>query len=517
MVQKVWIVFLALLFCLNLLVAKDEVHFYPEDPFDSNNPTGQTHWVDSVFNSLSFEERLGQLFMVAAYSNKGNAHKDEISKLVQEHNIGGLIFFQGGPVRQAHFTNHFQSIAKTPLFIAMDAEWGVSMRLDSVLHFPKQMTLGAIQDTRLIYEMGREIAGQFKALGMHINFAPVVDVNSNPQNPVIGYRAFGEEKMLVAKNSLAYMKGLQDNGVMANAKHFPGHGDTDLDSHYTTPVINNSRQQIMDIDLYPYRKLIENGLMSVMVAHLHVPSLGSAPNKPTTLSKSVVNDLLKEEMNFKGLIFTDALNMKGVSNLYKPGEVDLLALLAGNDILLYAEDVPKSKALILEAVAQGKISREEIDKRVKKILKAKFWSGLDQPKKIDTNRLVERINSFKTKALIEKLYAAAITITANENNFLPLKNLDLLKMASVTLGNEGTEFKNYLDKYHKFTHYTIGENNGEISHQALEEDLKDFNTVVVGIMGVSNNPKKNYGIRQKDIDFIKRLNEKYNVVTVLFG
>src|SRR5690606_37211763 len=237
MVQKVWIVFLALLFCLNLLVAKDEVHFYPEDPFDSNNPTGQTHWVDSVFNSLSFEERLGQLFMVAAYSNKGNAHKDEISKLVQEHNIGGLIFFQGGPVRQAHLTNHYQSIAKTPLFIAMDAEWGVSMRLDSVLQFPKQMTLGAIKDTRRIYEMGKEIAGQFKELCMNINFGLVVDVHSYHDNLVIVYRSFREDKILVARNSLAYMKVLQHHGIIANAKHFPGNGDTDLDSHYTTPVI----------------------------------------------------------------------------------------------------------------------------------------------------------------------------------------------------------------------------------------------------------------------------------------
>src|SRR5690606_2344734 len=212
------------------------------------------------------EERLGQLFMVAAFSNKGPQHKEQISALIREQQIGGLIFFQGGPVRQAHLTNYYQDIAKTPLFIAMDAEWGVSMRLDSTLQFPKQMTLGAIQDTRLIYQMGKEIAGQFQELGMHINFAPVVDVNSNPDNPVIGYRAFGEEKMLVAKNSLAYMMGLQDHGIMANAKHVPGHGNTNLDSHFTTPVINSTRQEIQDIDLYPYRKLIENGLMSVMLA-----------------------------------------------------------------------------------------------------------------------------------------------------------------------------------------------------------------------------------------------------------
>ncbi|HLU90213.1 MAG TPA: glycoside hydrolase family 3 N-terminal domain-containing protein [Cyclobacteriaceae bacterium] len=515
MSQKVWVTFFALLICLNVLFGKEEIPV--TDPLASNEGPEQAHWVDSVFHSMSFEERIGQLFMVAAYSNKGEQHKTEITRLIREHKIGGLIFFQGGPVRQANLTNYYQTLSKTPLFIAMDGEWGVSMRLDSTLRFPKQMTLGAIQDTRLIYDMGREIAGQFKALGMHINFAPVVDVNSNPDNPVIGYRAFGEEKTLVARNSLAYMKGLQDHGIMANAKHFPGHGDTDLDSHYTTPVINNSRQQIMDIDLYPYRQLIENGLMSVMVAHLHVPSLGSQPDKPTTLSKNVVTGLLKEEMNFKGLIFTDALNMKGVSNLYKPGEVDLLALLAGNDILLYAEDVPKSKTMILEAVKQGKISREEIDQRVRKILKAKFWAGLNQPQKIDTHRLADRINSFETRALIEKLYAAAITVTSNENNFLPLKNLDLLTMASVTIGSDGSTFKKHLDKYHKVAHYNLGKNSGAAAYRALEEKLDAYNTVVVGITGVSNSPKNNHGIRQADIDFIKKLTEKHNVVTVLFG
>ncbi|MEX2594511.1 MAG: glycoside hydrolase family 3 N-terminal domain-containing protein [Anditalea sp.] len=516
MIQKVWVAFFVLLLSFNVLFAKDEASL-SQDPLQSKDANYQSQWVDSVFNSMSFEERLGQLFMVAAYSNRGNKHKEDLAKLIKEQNIGGLIFFQGGPVRQAHLTNYYQSISDAPLFIAMDAEWGLSMRLDSVLQFPKQMTLGAIQDTRLIYQMGEEIARQFTELGMHINFAPVVDVNSNPDNPVIGYRAFGEEKMLVTKNSLAYMKGLQDHGILANAKHFPGHGDTDLDSHYTTPVINNSKEQIMDVDLFPYRKLIDNGLMSVMVAHLHVPSLGSETKKPTTLSKSVVTDLLKNEMNFKGLIFTDALNMKGVSKFHKPGEVDLLALLAGNDVLLYAEDVPKSKILIMEAIDEGQISQEEVDQRVKKILKAKYWAGLNQLKKINTHRLVERISNFDTKSLIEDLYASAITVTANENNFLPLKNIDLLKMASITIGNDGEAFKKQLDKYGKFTHYNLQKTSGASSYNSLEENLKDYNTVVIAIMDVSNNPKRNFGINESDIYFIKKLSEKYNVITVLFG
>lgn len=519
MVQKVLVALFVLLFCLNLLIAKEEapLPIEDQDPLETYDNGNQKYWVDSVFNALTFEERLGQLFMVAAYSNKDSRHKEDLSRLILEENIGGLIFFQGGPVRQAHLTNHFQSISKTPLFIAMDAEWGVSMRLDSVLQFPKQMTLGAIQDSRLIYKMGKEIAGQFKELGMHINFAPVVDVNSNPDNPVIGYRSFGEEKTLVARNSLAYMKGLQDEGILANAKHFPGHGDTNVDSHYATPVIDNSREQIVDIDLFPYRQLIDEGLMSVMVAHLHVPSLGSKANLPTTLSKSVVTDLLKKEMNFKGLIFTDALNMKGVSNLYKPGEVDLLALLAGNDILLYSEDVAKSKRLILEAMNQGRISQGEIDDRVKKVLKAKYWAGLNRPRKIETHKLVERISSFGTRASVEELYAAAITVAANENQFLPLKNIELLNMASITIGADGDIFKRHLDKYGKFDHFDLKKNSGDAAFASLEQEIQDHNTIVVGLMGLTNNPKRDFGINHKTIEFIKRLGEKHTVITVLFG
>ncbi|WP_162341571.1 glycoside hydrolase family 3 N-terminal domain-containing protein [Cyclobacterium salsum] len=515
MCQKVY----ALPFCFLLLLA----YFTgtglqaASDPFPGENSPKQQHWVDSIFNSLSFEERLGQLFMVAAYSNKGSAHQEEISHLIREENLGGLIFFQGGPVRQAHLTNHYQQLAKTPLFIAMDAEWGMGMRLDSVLQFPKQMTLGAATDDGLVYQMGKEIARQFKEMGMHINFAPVVDVNSNPENPVIGYRSFGEQKNLVSRKSLAYMKGMQDNGVMANAKHFPGHGDTNADSHYTTPVIYNSKERIMDIDLYPYRELIDEGLMSIMVAHLHIPSLGSEADLPTTLSPKVVTGLLKEEMGFQGLIFTDALNMKGVSNLYKPGQVDLMALLAGNDILLYAEDVPKSKALILDAVESGIITQEEIDFRIRKILHAKYWAGLHQKQEVSTQKLVERISNFGTQALIEQLYAASITVVNNQEQAIPVRHLDMENMASLTLGSKGETFKNYLDKYTEFTHFTLRPNSNRDNYAAMERNLKGFGTIVVGVMGMSNNPRRNFGLNTEEIEFINRLQNDHKVITVVFG
>lgn len=488
-----------------------------KDPLQAENIGRQLEWVDSIFERNSFEDRLGQLFMVAAYSNRDEKHTAEIAKLVTEQNIGGLIFFQGGPVRQANLTNYYQSISKMPLFIAMDAEWGVNMRLDSIIGFPKAMTLGALPDEELIYEMGKEIAFQFKSLGMHINFAPVVDVNSNPNNPVIGYRAFGEEKHLVTRKSLAYMKGLQDNGIMANAKHFPGHGDTETDSHYTLPVIKHSETRIKDIDLYPYRELIENDLMSVMVAHLHVPSMDSETDKATTLSKYVVTDLLKKQMNFKGLVFTDALNMKGVSKYLKPGEVDLHALLAGNDVLLYSQDVPKAKALILQAVNEGKISQEEVDDKIRRILKAKFWAGLDQNRSIDTYNLAEKINRPEAALLVEKLYERSITITSNKDNLLPLRHLDMQNFASLSIGGNGTEFQKKLDKYARFDHFRINNGAKEDSLNVLAQKLQPYQTVIIGMMGITNTPKKNFGVSMGDFEFIKKLSLEKNVILVVFG
>lgn len=498
---------------------RDSLKFNLErkDPLKARDYRRQMAWVDSVFNSQTFEQRLGQLFMVAAYSNRDAKHREEITKLIKEQSLGGLIFFQGGPVRQANLTNYYQSISDVPLFIAMDAEWGINMRLDSVITFPKAMTLGALPDEELIYDMGKEIARQFTELGMHINFAPVVDVNSNPANPVIGYRAFGEEKRLVTRKSMAYMKGLQEHGVIANAKHFPGHGDTESDSHYTLPVIKHSQGRILDIDLYPYRELIDENLMSVMVAHLHIPSLDSEKNKATTLSKYVVTDLLKDQMNFEGLVFTDALNMKGVSSYYKPGEVDLLALQAGNDILLYSEDVPKAKELIMQAISEGKISREEIDSRVTKVLKAKYWAGLNERSKIKIDGLIERLNTKQTALLVERLYSKSIIVTSNKNNFLPLRNLDLLNIASLTIGGDGKEFQNKIDKYAKVDHFSIDKGANSNSIKEINDKLAKYNTVIVGLMGLTNSPSKGFGINQSDINFIKELGREKSVIVTLFG
>ncbi|MDA0313785.1 MAG: serine hydrolase [Bacteroidetes bacterium] len=497
-----------------------EKHIYtaiPKDSLESKEIDLQQLWVDSVFHALTFEERLGQLFMVAAYSNKDQRHVDEISALIQKENLGGLIFFQGGPNRQARLTNYYQAKAKTPLMIAMDAEWGIGMRLDSTLNFPKAMTLGAISDPSLVQEMGAEIARQFKLLGIHVNFAPVVDVNSNPENPVIGYRAFGEDKVRVTKQAIAYMKGLQENGVLANAKHFPGHGDTEADSHFTLPLIPHAEKRIWEVDLYPYQELFKENLMSVMVAHLNVPSLNQGSPISTSLSKPIVTDLLQQQMNFQGLIFTDALNMESVANLSKPGEVELQALLAGNDILLHSEDVSKAKALILKTVAQGQISEHEIDRRVKKVLKAKYWAGLHTYTPIDTYKITDRLTTTATSEVIEKLYSEAITVASNKEDLLPLGQLDQKKIASLSIGDPGDTFSSYLNRYTKVDHFQIAKASGNSAHYNLMKQLEDYDILVVGLMGITNSPQRGFGVAPGDIELIHALEKRQKVVAVLFG
>ncbi len=473
----------------------------------------QENWVDSVFNALTPEERLGQLFMVAAYSNRDEKHYQEIDKLITEHGIGGLIFFQGGPYRQAQLNNRYQSISKVPLAIAMDAEWGIGMRLDSVLDFPKQMTLGAIQDNKWIYEMGKEVANQFHAMNMHINFAPVVDVNVNPNNPVIGYRSFGENKFAVSEKGIAYMKGMQDHGIMANAKHFPGHGDTDADSHYALPLIKHSVERMSETELYPFRQLMKDSLMSVMVAHLQVPSYDDRENMPTTLSDKVVTDLLKKELGFDGLVFTDAMNMQGVAKYYKPGEADVKALQAGNDIILFPLDVPKAIKQVKKALKKEQLNQASIDERVKKILRAKYWFGLSKPSMVNAANLTKRINNDYAQLLNRILYQKAITIVDNHDQLLPLIDLGEKSHASIAIGKgDPSEFQRMLDKYAKFSHLPLDSLNDTRLEAIAQHDL-----VVVSYHGITNAPKDQHGVLDEEIAFIKALQEKTKVIVVVFG
>lgn len=477
-------------------------------------------WVDSVFNKLSEDERIGQLFMVAAYSNKDEAHYKAIDNLITNQKIGGLIFFQGGPERQAVLTNRYQKESKVPLLVSIDGEWGLAMRLDSTMKFPKQMTLGAIQDTseQLIYKMGEHIAKQCKALGIHVNLAPVADVNNNPKNPIISYRSFGENKYTVARKSLAYMNGMQDNGVMANAKHFPGHGDTDSDSHKTLPIINHTKERLDSLELYPFKYLIENGLGSMMVAHLYMPKIDPTPNRASTLSPKIVNELLKDELGFKGLVFTDALNMKGVSSYYEPGKVDVAALLAGNDVLLFSEDVPKAIIEIKKAISNKEISQNEIDKRCKKILLAKYWSGLNTIKKINPKKLQQQLHTEEAKAINTKLFEKAITLLQNKNDIIPLKRLDTLKIASISFGAKNdNEFNNSIDKYSNFDSFSYPIKVPKSDIPKVYKNAKDYNLLIITIHDMNQRPYQNFGITRSLNTIIDSLASNHKVILNILG
>lgn len=480
----------------------------------------QAQWVDSVFNSLNETQRLGQLFNIAAYSNQSEKQYAALEKIIAEYNVGGLTFFQGGPVRQATLTNRYQAVAPTPLLIAMDAETGVGMRLDSVFNFPKQLTLGAIENEDIVYAMGKEIAYQFHRLGMHVNFAPVVDINSNPNNPVIGNRSFGENRNNVSIKGIAYMKGLQDNGIIASAKHFPGHGDTGTDSHYELPVLHHDKERMDAFELYPFKQLIKDSLMSTMVAHLGVPAYDKTPNKASTLSSPIVTDLLRKELGFDGLVFTDALNMKAVSKHYKPGEVDVLALRAGNDVLLLSEDVPEAIKRIKHALKTGVLKQEAIDGKVKKILRSKYWAGLAHYEPVILDNLVSDLNRPEAQAIKFKLYQEAITLVKDEGNMLPLQALDTLNFASLSIGSETTTlFQQTLANYAPFAHYNLPDGKSdEQVYNTLFSRLKHYKMIVVGFHRLNNAKQRNYGLDKEDILFLRALQAQHvKVVAVVFG
>ena len=359
-------------FCLFCTAANAQEH-----PCKANNK-----WADSLLQTMTLDEKIGQLFMVSATSAKDDLLA--VDDLIKTYHVGGIIFFKGSPLKQIVQTNYYQSVTKIPLFIAIDGEWGLSMRLENTPIFTKQMQLGAIRNDSLVYEMGKEIGRECRRMGININFAPDVDINNNPLNPIIGDRSFGEERDRVAKYGAAYMRGMQEAHVIASAKHFPGHGDVAVDSHKDLPVLCKTMEQMDSLELYPFRYLSDRGVMSIMVAHINIPCLDSTPNIPATLSPIVVTDLLRKRLKFDGLIFTDALNMKGVTKYFKDGEAEWLALRAGADVLLCVDSVAIAYQRIKSALDSNLISEQEIDAHVLRILKGKYWSGLKNISPIDT-------------------------------------------------------------------------------------------------------------------------------------
>lgn len=496
-------------FLLSILIAFQG--YSQIDPLKTKDSIAQNKWVDSIMASMNLDQKIGQLFMVPAFSNKDKAHTDFIKNTIKKYKIGGLIFMQGTPEGHASLINTYQSISKTPLLISIDGEWGLDMRLKNTIGYPFNMALGAIRDNKLLEQFGQSLGKQLKRIGIHVDFAPVVDINTNPKNPIIGNRSFGESKYNVAQKAIHFTKGLQSERVIACAKHFPGHGDTYQDSHKTLPTVDLSLERIEAIELYPFKEIFKNGLTSIMVAHLSVPSLEPDPSLPSSVSYNIVTKLLKDKMNFKGLIFTDALNMKGASDFMKPGEIDMNAFLAGNDVLVFPENIPAGVSLIKKAMDNNKISNERLEFSVRKILKAKYWVGLNNYKPVDLQNLSEDINSPENQVLNHKLVENSITVIQNKNNVLPIKDLDKDKIAYVQLGsNDNKAFVSRLNDYAK-----VDVISGKNLNDVLTK-LKNYKTVIVGFH-TTLGAYASYTIEDQDLVKLQEIARDHRVILDVFA
>lgn len=448
--------------------------------------------------------------MVSVASNQSSTSIEALKKLIGEENIGGVIFSRGGPVRQAQLTNDFQSTSKIPLLIGMDAEWGLAMRLDSTYAFPWNMTLGAIQEDSIIKEVGHRVGLHAKRLGVHINFAPDVDVNINPQNPIIGNRAFGEDVDNVSRKGIAFMKGMAMAGVLSSGKHFPGHGDTATDSHKSLPFLDFTRTRLDSVELKPYRELIDQGLTSVMVAHLDIPSLEPKPGHPSSLSKNIITNLLKNEMAFKGLVLTDALNMKAVSNFAPPGEVELSAFLAGIDMLLMPSDVINAKQKLLEAYNSGRVSEKRLAESVKKILKAKYKAGLHHYTSVNLDNLVEDLNTPEDDLVYEKAIENALTVVKNRFSLIPVNGLDKKKIAYVKFGDaDGAHFSKALKRYGEVTEIKASDMAG------YRDQLRAFNLVIIGLHKSNESPWKGHKFSENELFWLQEISRMRTHNTLL--
>jgi beta-glucosidase-like glycosyl hydrolase/CubicO group peptidase (beta-lactamase class C family) len=495
--------------------------------FSQDNKTAQ-QWADSVFETLSIEEKIAQLMIVRAHSNLPQKHVDEIVNLIKKYNIGGLCFFQGGPVRQAKLTNYYQSIAKTPLMITIDAEWGLGMRLDSVQSLPRQLMLGASPDAGLAYRYGKILGRQCKRMGIHVDYAPVVDINNNPANPVINDRSFGEDKYKVTLFGKQLIKGLEDQGVMACAKHFPGHGDTETDSHYDLPLIQKKRSELDTLELYPFKQVFEAGVGSTMVGHLAIPDIDATPHIATSISKKNVTDLLKNELGYKGLVFTDAIEMKGVQKFFPGGEASVKALMAGNDLLCLPLEIPSTIHQIKKAIRRRKIHRKEFNAKVKKVLAAKYQLGLPQIQFIDIENLLTDLNQ-STDSLIREIAGHSITLLRNERQLLPMDPTTLsflskqqnrqLKVAYLAFGTDTMNFfcRKMGEVYKADIFFYKYQHDAGNVLSLIEMMNRDYDYVVMGLHKYSRRPANQFGIGAGAMQLIQTLSKKPNAVLISFG
>jgi beta-glucosidase-like glycosyl hydrolase/CubicO group peptidase (beta-lactamase class C family) len=514
--------------CILLLVFVHEVGSTPEEShirhtkyIATPKSPKETRWVDSIMLTLNSRDRLAQLFMMPAYSNLDERHENSVKKGITDHHIGGLIFFQGTPERQAELTNIYQSVSKIPLIISMDAEWGVGMRLKDVISFPRQMALGSIRDNSLIYELGAEIARQCKLLGVHINFAPVVDVNNNSGNPVINSRSFGENPAEVAAKGVALMEGMQDNGVIACAKHFPGHGDTDTDSHKLLPVLDHSKERLDSIEFKPFKRLIDGGITMIMIGHLYAKSLeNSNAEVPASISKSVIQKVLHDEMSFQGLVISDALNMNGVKNYAGNKNVALEALKAGHDILLMPSDIENNILEIENALRRGEISQTIIDEKCRKVLTAKYRIGLSKFTPLNTTRIREELNSPQSQALKNKLVENSIILLKNNENILPLRDIDKHRYGYLAIGgfDMGNTFFDRISMYSNISArcaVSVIPTAQEITN--IKNRFSDCDVIIAGYHATNANPTKQYGVSKPVFDLLKNMLPDKKIVLAYFG
>ncbi len=488
-----------------LIFANLSAQYFPKNA-PKNLEQKAEKYADSLYQQLSLDEKIGQLYIVALYNNRGEEEIQKIRNLVEKEKIGGLILMQDNAEKHIQLLNEFQGKSRVKMMIGIDGEWGLFQRFPAAHKFPWAMTLGAIQDNSLIYEMTSKIAEDCKRMGIYWDFAPVVDVNTNPTNPIIGNRSFGSDINNVIAKGLAYAQGLQDNGVLASMKHFPGHGDTDTDSHLDLPVVSHNLERLNSVELAPFKALLDKKIGGVMVAHLYVPALEKQSGIPASVSYEVITNLLKNSYQYNGLIITDALNMNAVAKKFPAGELDLRAFKAGNDIMLFSQDVPNGKALIKAAIEKGEISENRLAESVKKILKTKYLLGLQNLKSTNPENINEDLNNASHAELSEKLYANAITLLKDEKNLLPLSCSETYYYLPL----EEAPFQTFVD------HLNLGTTVKVISKTEIAQ-IPENSTVIVGFHKDNSTAYKSYKISQESKDILAELSKKQNVILDVFG
>ena len=502
--------FFIILFCAAVFTANAQKQSYLD------MLVNQPKWVDSVFKKLNRREKIAQMFFVRAHTNLGQKYIDSVELVIKKEQLGGVIFFQGGPVRQARATNAYQRVSRVPLIIANDGEWGLGMRLDSTIAYPYQMTLGAIQNKDLIYRMGQEVAKDFKRMGMQMNLAPDADINNNAKNPVINYRSFGENKYNVATKTATYMKGMQDGGLLTTLKHFPGHGDTDVDSHYDLPQLTFSAARLDSLEMYPFKELIKQGASGIMIAHMNIPALDNTPNLPSTLSKPIVTGILKDKLGFKGLVISDAMDMKGVVKFFKNGEADVLGIVAGNDILELSENSDRAVKLIRKAIRQGRINMADVDVSVRKILTAKYWAGLNRKDTVVTQGIVAGVNRNASNALVQELANASVTLLKGKEyikNLVPIRRTAIISIGVPTV----TKFQKEVSKgFYNSVYYVLDKDASATQISNVAREIGAFDQVIVGIHDSRSRPGNNIPLNAGVKNFVKELSGK-NAVFALFA